>query len=85
MRGLVCKNYDLRVSHTFTLNANVSAQLKFKHFHIWPAVADKNTCCRISNTSSKYIQLILGTIQLMEKNISLVVKNMDTKDLKVYT
>ena len=41
---------------------------------LWRAVSDKNTC-RISNTSSKYIQLILGNIQLMEKNISLIVKN----------
>ena len=42
---------------------------------LWRAVSDKNTCCGISNTSSKYIQLILGNIQLMEKNISLIVKN----------
>ena len=43
--------------------------------HLWRAVSDKNTCRKISNTSSKYIQLILGIIQLMEKNISLIVKN----------
>ena len=42
---------------------------------VWRAVSDKNTCCRISNTTSKYIQLILGNIQLIEKNISLIVKN----------
>ena len=28
--------------------------------------ADKNTCCRRSNTPSKYMQLILGNTQLME-------------------
>ena len=42
---------------------------------VWRAVSDKNTCCRISNTYSKYIQLILGNIQLMDKNISLIVKS----------